>query len=225
MTPTYSDYLRLPELLGQCHPRSTEHDELLFITVHQACELWFRQILAELTAARDGLLAGDSYAPRSHLRRCCRIERVLASHFDVLDTMAPTDFLRFRDALGRASGQQSAQYHQIERLSARSTTEPTVWDGFLAVLDKSGFLVETRDDRFTAYREIATNRPDHEALWELAEALVDHDQAWSLFRHRHAHTVERQIGHKPGTAGTRGAQDLTDRAHLYPELWELRTTL
>ncbi len=133
MTPTYSDYLRLPELLGQRHPRSTEHDELLFITVHQACELWFRQILTELTAARDDLLAGDSYLPRTRIRRCHRIERMLAEHFDVLDTMAPPDFLRFRDALGTASGQQSAQYRQIEQLSARSTREPTLWDGFLAV--------------------------------------------------------------------------------------------
>lgn len=222
---TYSDYLRLPELLGQRHPRSTEHDELLFITVHQACELWFRQILTELAAARDGLLAGDSYAPRAHLRRCHRIERVLAGHFDVLDTMAPADFVRFRDALGTASGQQSTQYRQIELLSARSTSEPTVWDGFLAVLVKAGFLVETRPDRFDAYREIATNRPDHDALWELSEALVDHDQAWSMFRQRHLHTVERQIGRKAGTGGTRGATALTGRDHLYPELWELRSKL
>jgi tryptophan 2,3-dioxygenase len=225
LTPTYSDYLRLPELLNQRHPRSTEHDELLFITVHQACELWFRQILTELTAARDDLLAGDSYAPRARLRRCHRIERMLAGHFDVLDTMAPPDFVRFRDALGNASGQQSAQYHQIELLSARSKTELTLWDGFLAVLVKAGFLVETRADRFDAYREIATNRPDHEALWELSEALIDHDQAWSMFRQRHLHTVERQIGRKPGTGGTRGAKALTGRDHLYPELWELRSVL
>jgi tryptophan 2,3-dioxygenase len=225
LTLTYSDYLRLPELLGQSHPRSAEHDELLFITVHQACELWFRQILAELTAARDGMLAGDNYAARAHLRRCHRIERMLAGHFDVLDTMAPTDFLRFRDALGNASGQQSTQYRQIEQLSARSVRAPTLWDGFLAVLVKAGFLVETRADRFDAYREIATNRPDHEALWELSEALLDHDQAWSLFRERHLHTVERQIGRKPGTAGTKGAPALAGRDHLFPELWELRSEL
>ncbi len=225
MTPTYSDYLRLPELLGQRHPRSTEHDELLFITVHQACELWFRQILTELTAARDDLLAGDSYLPRTRIRRCHRIERMLAEHFDVLDTMAPPDFLRFRDALGTASGQQSAQYRQIEQLSARSTREPTLWDGFLAVLVKAGFTVETRAERSMAYREIATNRPDHEALWELSEALVDHDQAWSMFRQRHLHTVERQIGRRPGTAGTSGADALGGRARLYPELWELRSEL
>lgn len=225
MSLTYSDYLRLPELLGQRHPRSCEHDELLFITVHQACELWFRQILTELAAARDDLLAGDSYVPQARLRRCHRIERMLAGHFDVLDTMAPPDFLRFRDALGTASGQQSAQYRQIELLSARSTTEPTVWDGFLAVLAKAGFPVESVAERFAAYREIATNRSDHAALWDLSEALLDHDQAWSMFRQRHRHTVERQIGHKPGTGGTSGARALAGRGHLYPELWELRSAL
>ena len=225
MPPTYSDYLCLPELLGQLRPRSAAHDELLFITVHQACELWFRQILAELTDARDDMLAGESYSPRLRLRRCHLIERMLAGHFDVLDTMSPSDFLQFRDALGSASGAQSAQFHRIERISSRTTREPTLWDGFLAVLTKAGFAVDTRADRCATFREIATNRADHEVLWELAEALVDHDQAWSMFRQRHLHTVERQIGHKPGTAGTRGAQALGGRGHFFPELWELRSTL
>jgi tryptophan 2,3-dioxygenase len=222
---TYSEYLHLPDLLGQRHPRSSEHDELLFITVHQACELWFRQILTELTAARDGMLDGESYVPRLRLRRCQAIERMLAGHFDVLDTMAPPDFLRFRGALGSASGAQSTQFRRIERLSGWCDREPTVWDGFLAVLAKSGFLVATGAERAGAYREIAANRADHEALWELAEALVDHDQAWSMFRQRHILTVERQIGRKPGTAGTSGAAGLTGRDRFYPELWELRSKL
>lgn len=225
MRLTYSDYLRLPELLGQCDPRSAEHDELLFITVHQTCELWFRQILTELAATRDDLLAGETYLPRLRLRRCHTIERVLAGHFDVLDTMVPMDFLRFRDVLGTASGAQSAQFRQIEQLSARNRREPTVWDGFLAVLTKAGFAVTTRPDRTKAYREIATHRGDHEPLWELAEAMVDHDQAWSMFRQRHIHTVRRQIGHKPGTAGTAGAEALAGSGHFYPELWELRSEL
>jgi len=217
---TYADYLRLPELLGQQRPRTDEHDELLFITVHQACELWFQQTLAELNAARDDLLAGETYRPRLCLRRCGTIERMLAEHFDVLDTMAPPDFLRFRDALGTASGAQSKQFHHIERLSRRD-----VWDGFLTVLAKAGFSVATRAQRAQAYREIANNRAEHESLWELAEALVDHDHAWSMFRQRHVRTVERQIGRKPGTAGTSGAAWLSGRGHFYPELWESRSEL
>lgn len=225
MSLTYSDYLCLPDLLDQRRPRSAEHDELLFITVHQACELWFRQILTELTAARDDLLAGETYAPRLRLRRCATIERVLAGHFDVLDTMTPPDFLRFRDALGSASGAQSDQFRRIERLSAEGDTEPGVWDGFLAVLAKAGFPVATRTERDEAYREVAADPREHEAVWELAESLVDHDQAWSLFRQRHVHTVERQIGRRPGTAGTSGAAGLMARTHFYPELWELRSML
>jgi tryptophan 2,3-dioxygenase len=217
---TYADYLHLPELLGQQLPRTAEHDELLFITVHQACELWFRQILAELVAAREDMLTGETYRPRLRLRRCGTIERMLAAHFDVVDTMAPPDFLRFRDALGTASGAQSAQFHQIERLSGQD-----VWDGFLAVLGKAGFPVETRAERAEAYREIAHNRTEHESLWELTEALVDHDHAWSMFRQRHLHTVERQIGRKPGTAGTSGAAWLSGRGHFYLELWESRSEL
>jgi len=220
MRLTYSDYLRLPDLLDQCRPKSAEHDELLFITVHQACELWFRQILTELTTAQDDLLAGETYTPRLCLRRCATIERVLAGHLDVLDTMAPADFLRFRGALGSASGAQSAQYRRIERLSGRC-----VWDAFLEVVAKAGFPVATPAERADAFREIATDRREHESLWELAESLVDHDQAWSLFRQRHVHTVERQIGRRPGTAGTSGAPDLMGREHFYPELWELRSVL
>jgi tryptophan 2,3-dioxygenase len=225
MRLTYSDYLRLPDLLDQRRPRSAEHDELLFITVHQACELWFRQILTELTAARDDLLAGETCPPRLRLRRCATIERLLAGHFDVLDTMAPADFLSFRDALGSASGAQSTQFRRIERLSAGSESEPGVWDGFVAVLAKAGFPVATRAERGEACREIALDRREYGPLWELAESLVDHDQAWTMFRQRHVHTVERQIGRRPGTAGTSGAPGLVARGHFYPELWELRSVL
>jgi len=225
MRLTYSEYLRLPDLLGQLHPRSAEHDELLFITVHQACELWFRQILTELTAARDSMLDGESYTPRLRLRRCHTIERMLTAHFDVLDTMAAPDFHRFRTMLGTASGAQSTQFQQIERLSAWCDRSPTVWDGFLAVLTRAGFLVETMAHRAAVYQAIAANRADYEALWELAEALVDHDQAWSVFRQRHILTVERQIGRKPGTAGTSGAAGLSRPERFYPELWGLRSEL
>lgn len=224
---TYGHYLRLSQLLGQQIPMTDPpvHDELLFITVHQACELWFRQLLTELAAARDDMLAGETYLPRLRLRRCRTIEGVLAGHFDVFDTMAPPDFLRFRDALGSASGAQSDQFRQIETLSGRGNGEPTVWDGFLAVLAKAGFPVATEAERAEAYREIAGNRATYEALWELAEALIDHDQAWSMFRQRHVQTVERQIGRRPGTGGTSGADWLTGRSHFFPELWELRSML
>jgi tryptophan 2,3-dioxygenase len=85
--------------------------------------------------------------------------------------------------------------------------------------------VATRAERTEACREIALDRREHGSLWELAESLVDHDQAWTMFRQRHVHTVERQIGRRPGTAGTSGAPGLAARERFYPELWELRSVL
>ena len=112
------------------------------------------------------------------------------------------------------------------RLRAR-LDEPSLWDGYLALLDRAGFDVSTVESRFTAYRTIAHDREQFGALWDLAEALVEHDQAWSLWRARHVLMAERQIGTKPGTGGSAGGAYLRSRIELrfYPELWELRTVL
>jgi tryptophan 2,3-dioxygenase len=248
---TYGSYLRVPELLSQQVPESNPpaHDELLFITIHQVYELWFQLLLAELTDARDRMLAGEAYLPRVRLQRCHAIERVLIGQVDVIDTMTPQDFLEFRTKLAPASGFQSVQFREIEFLSGlkdegyldrlrgltpdeearlrRRFDEPSLWDGYLALLGKSGFSTDTRDDRFEAYRRIAKDRSQHGALWDLAEALVDHDQAWSLWRARHVLMAERQIGTKPGTGGSAGGAYLRSRVELrfYPELWELRSVL
>jgi tryptophan 2,3-dioxygenase len=129
---TYGSYLRLPELLAQQVPQVVPpaHDELLFITVHQAYELWFAQLLHELTAVRDLMLAGGLGAPapsgaaagelwraRHLLRRAHVIERLMVSQIDVLETMTPQDFLDFRAALAPASGFQSVQFRELEFLS------------------------------------------------------------------------------------------------------------
>lgn len=139
---TYGSYLRLPELLAQQVPQVVPpaHDELLFITVHQAYELWFQQLLHELTAVRDLMLgaaggngsSGSGASPgcavrpqagnelwraRQLLRRAHVIERLLVSQIDVLETMTPQDFLEFRAALAPASGFQSVQFRQLEFLS------------------------------------------------------------------------------------------------------------
>jgi len=101
--------------------------------------------------------------------------------------------------------------------------EPSLWDGFLTVVETSGFDVSTLQRRFDAYGAIAQEREDHVILWELEEALVDHDQAWSLWRTRHALAAERQIGGAAGTAGS-GVDYLRRRVGLrfFPELWEAR---
>lgn len=248
---TYGGYLRLPELLSAQVPESdpAAHDELLFITIHQVYELWFKLILAELTDARDRMLAGEAYLPRTRLERCLAVQRVLIGQVDVIDTMTPQDFLEFRNNLAPASGFQSVQFREIEFLSGlkdpefpqrfRGLTadgqrrlesrlaEPSLWDGFLAVLRHAGFSVESADERFEAYEKIAVDRGSYGPLWDLAEALLAHDQSWSLWRARHVLMAERQIGTKEGTGGSSGGSYLRSRVELrfYPELWELRGRL
>jgi tryptophan 2,3-dioxygenase len=248
---TYGAYLRLADLLDQQVAESSPpaHDELLFITIHQVYELWFKLLLAELTDARDRMLVGEAYLPRVRLERCHTVERVLVNQVDVIDTMTPQDFLAFRTKLAPASGFQSVQFREIEFLSGlkdpaylnrfrglsdterdrlhRRLAEPSLWDGFLAVLAKSGFAVQTPEQRFAAYAQIAHDRERHGPLWDLAEALLAHDQAWGLWRFRHVLMAERQIGTKPGTGGSAGGDYLRSRIELrfYPELWELRSRL
>jgi tryptophan 2,3-dioxygenase len=228
---TYGGYLRLPELLDQQRPQAdpAAHDELLFITVHQAYELWFKLVLHELTDARDRLLAGETYLPRVRLERTRAIGRLAVSQVDVIDTMTPQDFLTFRTVLSPASGFQSVQFREVEFLSGllRRLDEPSLWDGFLHVLTVAGFDVSGPDERFAAYSKIAHDRAGYGPLWDLAEALVEHDQVWSLWRARHVLMVERQIGTKTGTGGSTGSSYLRSRVELrfYPELWELRSRL
>jgi len=248
---SYGTYLRLPELLAQQVPQADPpaHDELLFITVHQAYELWFQQLLHELDDARDGMLAGDSYRPRLRLQRCHVIERLLIEQVDVLETMTPQDFLRFRANLAPASGFQSVQFRELEFLSGakderylnrlrdatpderarlgRRLAEPTLWDAFLTLLGKAGFEVGTAEQRQSALVALTGDRSEYGPLWDLAEALVEHDALCARWRQRHVLMVERQIGTKSGTGGSTGAPYLRARLDLrfYPELWELRSAL
>jgi tryptophan 2,3-dioxygenase len=248
---TYGEYLRLTELLDQQRPQSGEraHDELLFITIHQVYELWFKLLLAELTDARDRMLAGEAYLPLIRLQRCHTVERVLIGQVDVIDTMTPQDFLRFRTSLAPASGFQSVQFREIEFVSGlkdpafvdrfrslggterdrlrRRLDEPSLWDGYLSLLARAGFAVDSSERRFAAYATIAHDQDQYHDLWELAEALLTHDQSWALWRARHVLMAERQIGTKPGTGGSAGGSYLRTRIDLrfYPELWELRSRL
>ncbi|CAM3336090.1 tryptophan 2,3-dioxygenase [Stackebrandtia soli] len=248
---TYGTYLRVPQLLDQQHPKSKPeaHDELLFIVIHQSYELWFKLMLHELTDARDRMLDGQTYLPRVRLNRCKSILDVLVKQVDVIDTMTPQDFLAFRERLAPASGFQSVQFRELEFLSGlkdpgylnrfRALTEderdrlrarldePSLWDGYLAVLGAVGFETNDADSRLAALRQVAADRDKHGGLWDLAEALIDHDQALSLWRARHVLMAERQIGTKVGTGGSAGGRYLRSRVDLrcYPELWELRSML
>ena len=161
---TYARYLRLDELLDLQRPRSEgpEHDELLFIVIHQVYELWFKQLLHELDRAVALLRAGDAHRVQHTLRRILTILKVMVAQLDILETMTPLEFLSFRSRLEAASGFQSDQFRQIEFLMghksraaldrfgegsrARAALEqrwgaPTLWDAFLAYLVGEGYGV------------------------------------------------------------------------------------
>ena len=122
---TYGSYLRLPQLLDAQHLESDPpaHDELLFITIHQVYELWFKQLLHEVGAARDAMMVSTGSTSKGlwwaqHLlQRVHVIERVLVQQIDVLETMTPQDFMEFRQRLAPASGFQSVQFRELEFLS------------------------------------------------------------------------------------------------------------
>ena len=248
---TYGTYLHLPDLLAQQVPQADPpaHDELLFITVHQVYELWFKQLLYELTAARDAMDAGETWLARHLMQRTEVIERLLVSQIDVLETMTPQDFLQFRATLAPASGLQSVQFRELEFLSgakdhrfvgrfrnltadererlSRRLAEPSLWDAYLGLLGRRGLEVSSDDSVCESLLTIARDRAAYDDLWQLAESLLNHDEVAALWRARHVQMVERQIGTKSGTGGSTGAPYLHHRVPLryYPLLWELRDRL
>src|SRR5499426_2856205 len=113
---TYTSYLKLDELLSLQQPRSTgpEHDETLFIVIHQVYELWFKELLHELDRVIQLLEADDSHRSQHTLKRVLTILKVMVAQLDILETMTPLEFLTFRERLDAASGFQSDQFRQLE---------------------------------------------------------------------------------------------------------------
>jgi tryptophan 2,3-dioxygenase len=248
---TYGSYLRVGNLLDQQHLESDPpaHDELLFITVHQVYELWFKQLLHELTAVREEMFSGDLWRARHLLGRVVSIEDVLIRQIAVLETMTPQDFLVFRDRLAPASGFQSVQFRELEFLSGakdpgylerfrglteverdrleRRLVEPSLWDGFLHVVRRAGLPAGDDDELTSSLLKVAADRTTYGEVWELAERLLDHDANAAMWRSRHVLMVERQIGTKSGTGGSSGSPYLRSRLglHYFPLLWELRSHL
>ncbi|MEN3539921.1 tryptophan 2,3-dioxygenase family protein [Microbispora sp. ZYX-F-249] len=116
---TYSSYLALDEVLTAQRPRTREHDEVLFIVIHQVHELWFKQLLHEFAELQQRLALGDSGRVLHTLRRSLGILKLVVAQVDVLETMTPPQFTAFRDALGSASGFQSAQFREVEAVLGR----------------------------------------------------------------------------------------------------------
>ncbi|MGH3507177.1 MAG: tryptophan 2,3-dioxygenase [Nocardioidaceae bacterium] len=248
---TYGSYLRLSQLLSaqQLESDPPAHDELLFITIHQVYELWFQQLLHEAEHARDGMVEGRLWWARHLMKRMHVIERVLVEQVDVLETMTPQDFLTFRQLLSPASGFQSVQYRELEFISgakdpsfvrrfrgltdeergrlSRRLDEPTLWDAFIVVLDRAGLDTSSDEAIRASLRKAAHDRSSYSDVWELAEALIQHDELAAAWRARHVTMVERMIGTKSGTGGSSGAAYLRSRLplHYYPILWDLRAEL
>jgi tryptophan 2,3-dioxygenase len=164
MTITYSGYLKLDELLSLQQPRpgAMEHDETLFVIIHQVYELWFKEVLHELDYLQKMLRGNDTPLAAATLKRILTILKTLVAQIDVLETITPLNFLSFRDRLESGSGFQSHQFREIEFLlggKRRSAVErypegsayrkrvetrfgePTLWDAFLHYLVANGYAV------------------------------------------------------------------------------------
>jgi len=258
---TYASYLALDDILSAQHPRSDVHDELLFIVMHQTKELWLKQTIVEIEVAKGLVREGALIEAYKSLARVSRIQAVLTLSWDVLATMTPSDYSRFRHVLGTSSGFQSDQFrtvefllglkeaghlkHHADRPHARIALEealhaPSLWDDANAALADAGFALPEhvlsrdwsepyRPDPAVeaAWLEVYRDTDRWFELYQLAEKLVDIDDAFATWRHKHVLTVSRIIGGKRGTGGTAGVPYLesTLAKRAFPELWSLRTAL
>jgi tryptophan 2,3-dioxygenase len=232
----YATYLLIDDLLQLQRPLTPEaHDELLFIVVHQAYELWFKLMLHELVAARDELAAARPHAAAPRLRRVVAVERLLLEQLNVLETMSPEGFLEFRDPLAPASGFQSRQFREIEWLSGERGTwpgggepppGPSLYEAFCAGLG----LPDDREPRLAALAELYRDHagdPLRAAWHDVAELLLDHDEGTARWRHHHALMAAREIGTRAGTGGSPGVEYLKSRVdrRFFAELWDVRLAL
>ena len=156
---TYTSYLKVDELLTLQQPLSDgpEHDELLFIIIHQTYELWFKQLIHEFKAAASALESGDSHYALALLGRIRTIMKVCVTQIDILETMTPLQFNAFRDYLSSSSGFQSAQFRKVEAILGRRdekmaghlplavqseiaeiSSRNSIWDSFLIYVNGRG---------------------------------------------------------------------------------------
>jgi tryptophan 2,3-dioxygenase len=233
----YSSYLKIKELLDLQEPLSNEHDELLFIIIHQSYELWFKEMIHEFKAAQKSLEAGDTHRSLAILGRIRTILKICVSQVDILETMTPLQFNSFRDRLGASSGFQSAQFREVEALLGRRDAKVashllpedrarveahmkslSIWDSVLRYITTRGFDIpdEVLNRDLTQHYQgdvrvqqslIELHRKDPEAAL-VCERLVDIDEGLQEWRYRHVKMVERTIGHKKGTGGSAGADYL-----------------
>ena len=189
---SYAGYLRLDQLLAAQQPRSGEHDEMLFIVIHQIYELWFKQLLHELARLQAQLEAGETTHAMRTMRRTLAILKIVVAQLDVLETMTPTQFTRFRDMLGTSSGFESAQFRELEAVLGRrdrmmvaqyadgsperdritaAMSRPSLFDSFLRYLAGQGYDVPAavRD------RDVSAPLEASDAVQQVLKQVYDDD--------------------------------------------------
>ena len=254
---TYATYLKLDELLSLQQPVSgggtpdktmpPEHDEMLFIVIHQVYELWFKELLHECDRVIRLLEGDEPHRVQHTLKRILTVLKVMVAQLDILETMTPLEFLSFRERLEAASGFQSDQFRQIEFLLGRKSDaaiqrfpegsraraalerrnrEPTLWDAFLHYLAREGYAVQAAPSEDIQKSLVAIYRRDPKNS-ELCERLVDLDEGVQEWRYRHVKMVERTVGGRAGTGGSSGASYLRETVGVpaFPELWAIRSQL
>jgi tryptophan 2,3-dioxygenase len=237
----YTRYLELPALLALQHPQSQpEHpDELLFIVVHQASELWFKVLLHEMERLDAAMVADDAELAGAIVTRINVLMRIVSQQLAALDTLPPQRFMQFRGYLGSSSGSQSEQFRALEARSGvrdehflqvlrehgeipaivqTALGAPTMESLFLGMVARAGLTLEA------LYLE-----HEHSPLTRLAEGLLEYEQQFGQWRFLHVQLVERIIGPRTGgTGGTLGAKYLSrtiTQRKFFPALWDVRATM
>jgi tryptophan 2,3-dioxygenase len=258
---TYGKYLHLPEVLDAQHPLTDQHDEMLFIVIHQASELWLKLAGHEVEAAIRNIAEHDFRHAFKVIARVKLILMQLTHSWSILSTMTPVDYLKFRDALGPASGFQSYAYRKLEFLLGNKNSKlvevhrhdpevyadlkevlraPSLYDVVLRKLQGDGFDIDAakleRDfsqpyeadaSVQAAWLVIYSDPEQYFELYELAEKLVDIEDAFQTWRFKHMYTVQRIIGNRRGTGGSSGVPFLKKaiETSFFPELFAIRAEL
>lgn len=240
MKLTYGSYLKVDEMLDlqQVQSNPEEHDEMLFIIIHQTYELWFKQILHEFKKLGRDLPEGNTWGSVKTMRRILTIMKTLVSQIDILETMTPLEFNSFRSFLGQSSGFQSFQFREMEIMCGIHTelmlrahehfpdkvsilenqmNEPTLWEYYCKYLTAKGYpVIPPRVNQngliFEPSEEIQQTllhvMKTDPEAAMLSELLIDFDEGLQEWRYRHVKMVERTIGTKKGTGGSDGAKYL-----------------
>jgi len=258
---SYGDYLKLDQLLSAQTPLSGQHDEMLFIIIHQSSELWLKLASHEINRALE-CIRDNNFGPAFKvISRVKHIFIQLTQSWNILSTLTPSDYLKFRDDLGHSSGFQSAEYRKLEFLLGnknkdmlkvhestpeiyqeldRLLNQASLYDEVIRALVRAGFSIDesqlnrdftqayvTNASVLAAWLSVYRQPDKYFELYELAEKLVDIEDAFQQWRFKHMYTVQRIIGNKQGTGGSSGVAFLKKALDVsfFPELFEVRTHL